>query len=79
LDKLYPANFAGWVAAEHGGKWERVDILNPTGSPTSPIDAQGLIDKFRGINPQLPVERIAQTAYAIERHTARGFLALLAH
>ena len=79
LDKLYPANFAGWVAAEHGGKWERVDILNPTGSPTSPIDAQGLIDKFRGINPELPVERIAQTAYAIERHTARGFLALLAH
>jgi 2-methylcitrate dehydratase PrpD len=79
LDKLYPANFAGWVAAQHGGKWERVDILNPTGSPTSPIDAQGLIDKFRGINPQLPVERIAQTAYAIERHTAREFLALLAH
>src|SRR4051812_15959915 len=46
LDKLYPKDFAGWVAAERNGKWERVDILNPTGSVSSPIDAVGITKKF---------------------------------
>lgn len=77
LDQLYPVHFAGWVAAQSSGAWERVDILDPTGSPASPIDARGITDKFRGINPQLPVDRIAETALAIEEHSVRELLALL--
>ncbi len=78
LDKLYPEHFAGWVAAEHDGQWVRVDVRDPSGSPASPIDAQGITEKFRGINPQLPVDAIAAMALAIERHSAREFVALLA-
>ncbi len=77
LDKLYPKDFAGWVAASRDGKWERVDILNPTGSVHVPIDAQGITEKFRGINPQLPADRIAAVALDIEHHTVRELLALL--
>ena len=77
LDKLYPKDFAGWVAAETDGKWVRVDILNPTGSVRQPIDAHGITEKFRGINPHLPADRIAAVALDIERHTVRELLALL--
>jgi 2-methylcitrate dehydratase PrpD len=77
LDKLYPAHFAGWVAAEHDGKWLRVDILDPSGSPAVPINAQGITEKFRGINPQLPVDAIADVALNIEQHSVRELLALL--
>ncbi len=77
LDKLYPKDFAGWVAAEHDGKWERVDILNPTGSVHAPINAQGITEKFRGINPQLPADRIAAIALDIEHHNVRELLGAL--
>ena len=77
LDKLYPKDFAGWVAAERGGKWDRVDILNPTGSVHVPIDATGIAAKFRGINPDLPTDRIAALALDIEHHTVRELLGLL--
>ena len=77
LDKLYPKDFAGWVAAEHDGNWERVDILNPTGSVHSPIDAAGITEKFRGINPHLPADKIAAVALDIEHHTVRELLQLL--
>jgi 2-methylcitrate dehydratase PrpD len=77
LDKLYPKDFAGWVAAERDGKWERVDILNPTGSVTSPIDAKGITEKFHGINPELPAEKIATVALDIEHHSVRELLELL--
>jgi 2-methylcitrate dehydratase PrpD len=77
LDQLYPVHFAGWVAAQSGDTWERVDILDPTGSPSSPIDARGVTEKFRGINADLPVDRIAQTALAIEEHSVKELLALL--
>ena len=77
LDKLYPKDFAGWVAAEHDGNWERVDILNPTGSVHSPIDAAGITVKFRGINPHLPADKIAAVALDIEHHTVRELLQLL--
>jgi 2-methylcitrate dehydratase PrpD len=78
LDKLYPARFAAWVAAEDKGQWVRVDVLDPLGSIANPVDAQGVIAKFRGINPQLPVDAIAGVAYDIERHTVRELLGLLA-
>ena len=81
LDKLYPVHFAGWVAAQAssgGGDWMRVDILDPTGSTAAPIDAAALTQKFRGINPQLPVERIAAVALDIEHHCARDLINLLA-
>jgi 2-methylcitrate dehydratase PrpD len=78
LDKLYPEHFAGWVAAERNGAWERADILDPSGSPASPIDAKGITEKFRGINPQRPVDAIAEMVMAIERHPVRRLLALLA-
>jgi 2-methylcitrate dehydratase PrpD len=78
LDKLYPANFAGWVAALHQGEWVRVDIRNPTGSSEAPIDANGITEKFRGINPELPVDAIAKVALNIEHHTVAELLGLLA-
>jgi 2-methylcitrate dehydratase PrpD len=78
LDKLYPVHFAGWVAAQDGGRWIREDVLDPSGSPAAPIDAAGIAEKFRGINPELPVDAIAGTALDIERHGVRELLALLA-
>ena len=77
LDELYPKNFAGWVAAEAAGEWVRADILDPSGSPAAPIDASGIVDKFRGINGHLPVDAIAETALHIEKHTIRELLGLL--
>ncbi|MCC6533481.1 MAG: MmgE/PrpD family protein [Burkholderiales bacterium] len=78
LDKLYPAHFAGWVAAKNGTDWMRVDVLDPSGSSARPIDAAGITEKFRGINPLLPTERIAAVALDIERHSARELIDLLA-
>lgn len=78
LDKLYPARFAAWVAAQDDkGQWQRVDVLDPLGSPDNPVGAQGIIEKFRGINPQLPVDAIAETALNVERHSVRELLGLL--
>jgi 2-methylcitrate dehydratase PrpD len=74
LDKLYPARFAAWVAAEDKGQWMRVDVLDPLGSTANPVDANGVVEKFRGINPQLPVDAIANTAYHIEQHSVRALL-----
>jgi hypothetical protein len=56
----------------------RVDILDPSGSVARPIDASGITEKFRGINPRLPTDRIAAVALDIERHTARELIGLLA-
>ena len=78
LDQIYPGHFAGWVAAQTGGKWVRVDVLDPTGSPAAPIDARGIAEKFRGINPQLPVDRIAEVTANIEKRSVKELLALLA-
>jgi 2-methylcitrate dehydratase PrpD len=77
LDELYPKDFPGWVAAETDGEWVRVDIMNPTGSAAEPIGARGITEKFRGINPDLPVDRIARVALEIERHSVRDLLDLL--
>jgi 2-methylcitrate dehydratase PrpD len=78
LDKLYPGRFAAWIAAESDAGWVRVDVLDPHGSTANPVDAKGVIEKFRGINPHLPVDRIADTALDIERHSVKELLALLA-
>lgn len=78
LDALYPAHFAGWVAAEKDGQWVREDILNPTGSIDNPVDAKGVTEKVRGIMPGLPVDAIAGVALDIENHTVRELLALAA-
>ena len=78
LDQLYPAHFAGWVAAEANGSWLQIDVLDPSGSPSAPIDARGITEKFRGINAQLPVEKIGAVALDIERHSVRDLLHLLA-
>ena len=60
------------------GKWVRVDVLDPPARPPTRSDAKGVIEKFRGINPQLPVDAIAETVLNIERHTVKQLLALLA-
>lgn len=78
LDALYPAHFAGWVAAEKDGQWVREDILNPTGSVDNPVDAAGVTEKIRGILPSAPVDAIAKVALDIENHTVRELLALAA-
>ncbi len=79
LDKLYPKDFAAWVAVEHNGAWERVYVMNPTGSIHVPIDATGVTEKFRGINPQLDTDEIAAVALNIENHRARELLGVLTH
>ena len=78
LDALYPAHFAGWVAAEKDGQWVRTDILNPTGSIDNPVDAAGVTAKIRGILPEAPVDAIAKVALSIEEHTVRELLSLAA-
>jgi 2-methylcitrate dehydratase PrpD len=78
LDKLYPEQFAAWVAAEDKGQWHRVDVLDPTGSDANPIGEKGVIAKFHGINPQLPVDDIAGVALHIECHSVKQLLELLA-
>ncbi|HEY7744461.1 MAG TPA: MmgE/PrpD family protein [Burkholderiales bacterium] len=78
LDKLYPQQFAAWIAVEDAGKWVRVDVLDPLGSEANPVGERGVIEKFRGINPQLPVDAIAEAALNIERHTIKQLLGLLA-
>ena len=77
LDKLYPKYFAGWVAAERKGEWDKVLVMNPTGSIDHPIDAAGVTEKFRGINPELPTDKIAGIAFAIEKHRARELISSL--
>lgn len=77
LDKLYPKNFAGWVAARQQTDWVRVDILNATGSMDKPTDFAGVTEKFRGVNPGLPTDRIAAAVRAIEHYPVRGFMDLL--
>jgi len=77
LDKLYPERFAAWVAAEDKGQWHRIDMLDPTGSDANPIGEQGVIEKFRGINPQLPVDDIASAVLDIEHHSVKQVLSLL--
>ena len=78
LDKLYPAQFAAWIAVEDAGKWVRVDVLDPLGSEANPVGERGVIEKFRGINPLLPVDPIAETVMSIERHNVRQLLGMLA-
>jgi 2-methylcitrate dehydratase PrpD len=79
LDKLYPQRFAAWIAAQDDqGQWQRVDVMDPLGSEANPVGAEGIIEKFRGINPQLPVDAIAEMALNIERHSIKQLLGLLA-
>ena len=66
-----------WIAVEDAGKWVRVDVLDPLGSEANPVDERGIIEKFRGINPQLPVDQIAETVLGIERHSVKQLLGLL--
>src|SRR5688500_7894645 len=77
LDKLYPQRFAAWIAAEDKGQWVRVDVLDPLGSPAHPVDRRGVIDKFRGINPKLPVDDIAADVFDIEHRSVTDDLRLL--
>jgi 2-methylcitrate dehydratase PrpD len=77
LDKLYPQRFAAWVAAEDNGKWVRVDVLDPLGSPARPVDRRGVVEKFRGINPRLPVDDIAAAVFDIEHRRLRDVLGLM--
>ena len=78
LDKLYPQRFAAWIAAQDQGQWVRVDVLDPLGSPANPVDRRGVVEKFRGINPRLPVDDIAAAVFDIERRAAKQVLELLA-
>ena len=52
--------------------------MDPLGSEANPVDADGIIEKFRGINPRLPVDAIAETALNIERYSIKKLLGLLA-
>jgi 2-methylcitrate dehydratase PrpD len=77
LDQLYPAHFAGWVAARVDDEWMRVDVLDPTGSTAKPVDLAAARAKFAANNPRLPVDEIAAMAMDIERHSARRLVDLL--
>jgi 2-methylcitrate dehydratase PrpD len=78
LDQLYPARFAAWVAAQDKGEWVRVDVMDPLGSTANPVDASGVAEKFRGINPRLDTEAIAAAALNVESHSVGELLGLLA-
>lgn len=78
LDQLYPTHFTGWVAARDAGDWQRVDILDPSGSAASPMDGAGITEKFRGINPELPTEAIARIALDMEHHHVSELMSLAA-
>jgi 2-methylcitrate dehydratase PrpD len=78
LDKLYPVHFSAWVAAQVDNDWMRVDVLDPTGSVASPVDLNGVTRKFKANSPNLPVDRIAEVAMSMEKHTARELVDLLA-
>jgi 2-methylcitrate dehydratase PrpD len=79
LDKFYPERFAAWLAAQdNNGAWQRVDVLDPLGSVANPVGERGIIEKFRGLNPHLPVDTIADAVLNIERCTVREVLNLLA-
>jgi hypothetical protein len=56
----------------------RVDVLDPTGSVASPVDLNGVTRKFKANSPNLPVDRIAEVAMSMEKHTARELVDLLA-
>lgn len=79
LDQLYPAHFAGWMAAgsSTNGEWTRVDILDPTGSTAAPVDWHGVMRKFKANCPDAPVDQIADMVSRIERHSARVLIDLL--
>ena len=59
LDKLYPKDFAGWVAASDRRQVGARRHPEPDRLRRRPIDAHGITEKFRGINPHLPADRIA--------------------
>ena len=49
----------------------------PALAGTGRFQAKLVVEKFKGINPQLPADDIAETALGIERHSVRQLLALL--
>jgi 2-methylcitrate dehydratase PrpD len=78
LDALYPQRFAAWVAAQDDrGGWQRVDVLDPLGSEANPVGLEGVIEKFRALNPHLPVDAIARAALDIEQRPPRELVGLL--
>jgi 2-methylcitrate dehydratase PrpD len=79
LDRLYPQQFAAWIAAQDdAGQWQRVDVMDPLGSDANPVGEQGIVEKFAGINPQLPAQAIAEAVLHIESRSLAEVLALLA-
>jgi 2-methylcitrate dehydratase PrpD len=84
LDRLYPANYVGWVEVETGaaGDFERAYVLDPSGSTANPEREAALRAKFRQLlDGSMPADAVAALEAAVDRlddRPAAGLLALLA-
>jgi 2-methylcitrate dehydratase PrpD len=78
LDKLYPARFAAWIAAEDKDDWVRVDVLDPLGSPCQPRRCERRGHQIPGHQPAAAGRAIAEAALDVEHHSVKELLALLA-
>lgn len=82
LDQLYPEHLAGWVELELDGRWERADMLDPSGCPNRPLGPQEIAGKFRslaaGSIPDEHIAAIAKTALHREGWPAHELVALCA-
>jgi len=73
LDEIYPGNYVGWVEVETAaGGFERVYVLDPSGSTANPEREAGLRAKFRALMAErLPAARTAALEAAVTAPEAR--------
>lgn len=61
LDRMYPEHFCGWVEVENdAGGFERIDVLDPSGSPKNPDRPLSIRAKFEALaGSVLPASSVA--------------------
>jgi 2-methylcitrate dehydratase PrpD len=86
LDEIYPQHFVGWVELEKpdGDDFERVYVLDPSGSVANPNREAALVNKFRALmEKDMDPETISHLEAAVfglgeDSSTARDMTSLLA-
>jgi 2-methylcitrate dehydratase PrpD len=68
-DRLYPGHFCGWVEVETGAdRFERVDVLDPSGSPRNLGRNSSIRAKFDALaGSVLPAQRVAGLQEAFQQ------------
>ena len=82
LDAIYPGRFAGWVEVEEApGRFRRVDVLDPSGSPANPGRDAALRAKFRALAAPIlgeaGAERVEAAVGDLDRWSAGDLLGFL--